>query len=137
MPLEDFNRAGPDWQEVLCPHGWQLVRTAGVVRYWRRPGKYRGCWSATTGYCRSGGCDLLHVFSSNAPPFGQGGSYSRFRAYALLNHDGDYRAAAGELALLGFGAGAGGSARASPAWPLRSPGGHGPPPHQGRGLRRA
>jgi putative DNA primase/helicase len=101
---DDFNTYGPDWLALLIPHGWQLLRTFRAVRYWRRPGKQRGSWSATTGYCRGrDGCDLLHVFSSNAFPFQLQGSYSKFRAYALLNYRGDYRAAARELSLCGFG----------------------------------
>lgn len=100
----DFNTWDLDWLTILAPHGWQLMRTSGVVRYWRRPGKQRGSWSATTGYCRGrDGCDLLHVFSSNAFPFQLQGSYSKFRAYVLLNHQGDYRAATGDLSLRGFG----------------------------------
>jgi putative DNA primase/helicase len=94
LPGDDFNRHGPDWAELLEPHGWELVRAAGAVRYWRRPGKSRGSWSATTGFCRSReGYDLLHVFSSNAAPFRQGGSYSKYRAHVLLSHRGDDRAA--------------------------------------------
>jgi hypothetical protein len=59
----------------VLPHGWALVRRCGQVRYWRRPGKPAGGWSATTGFCRSAdGCDLFHVFSSNAFPFRQHGS---------------------------------------------------------------
>ncbi len=104
-PGDDFNACGPDWPALLEPHGWELVRTSGVVRYWRRPGKHRGSWSATTGFCRaSDGCDLLHIFSANAFPFEPHGSYSRFRVYVLLHHQGDYRAAARELFHHGFGA---------------------------------
>jgi putative DNA primase/helicase len=97
-PAEAYNRDGPDWSELLCPHGWRLVRTAGGVRYWRRPGKDLGGWSATTGHCRSGdGGELLHVFTSNGGPFEQGRSYSKFNAYVLLNHGGDYEKAARRL----------------------------------------
>jgi hypothetical protein len=82
-----------------------LMRTSGVVRYWRRPGKQRGSWSATTGFCRaSDGCDLLHVFSANAFPFESHCSYSKFRVYTLLRHQGDYRAAARELSRDAFDA---------------------------------
>jgi putative DNA primase/helicase len=76
------------------------------MTYWRRPGKGgRGC-SATTGYCRGkDGTDLLYVFSSNAHPFEPGRAYGRFAAYALLEHGGDYGAAAKALAAQGFGDG--------------------------------
>jgi putative DNA primase/helicase len=102
---EDDGLLLPDWPAILEPHGWQQVRRCGPVRYWRRPGKARGGWSATTGFCVSAdGCDLLHVFSPNAHPFRQHGSYSRLLAFALLNHHGDYRAAAECLAGQGFSA---------------------------------
>jgi putative DNA primase/helicase len=85
----EFNR-GPDWSEILGPAGWQLLRSAGAVRYWRRPGKPVGGWSATTGYLRGGdGSELLHVFSTGAAPFEPGRSYSKFSAYALLEHHGN------------------------------------------------
>src|SRR5262249_30882415 len=69
LPGEDYSRRGPDWGEILTPHGWVLARQAGAVRYWRRPGKEKG-WSATTGVCTSkNGWELFAVFSSNADPF--------------------------------------------------------------------
>jgi putative DNA primase/helicase len=106
-PGDDFNRRAA-WPAILEPHGWVLVRTRGGTSYWRRPGKAKGI-SATTGFCtseRSG--DLLCVFSSNASPLeipdGRDHQcFSRFGAYALLNHDGDFRAATKELARRGFG----------------------------------
>jgi hypothetical protein len=109
LPGEDFSRRGPDWAEILAPHGWVMTRQVGASRYWRRPGKGRG-WSATTGVCSSShGWELLAVFSSNAAPFeGPAGGkpcscYSRFAAFALLNHGGDFRAAARALAEQGYG----------------------------------
>jgi hypothetical protein len=101
-PGDDFNRRAV-WAEVLQPHGWELARERGDVRHWRRPGKGEGI-SATTGHCRneqSG--DLLFVFSSNAAPFEDGRTYNKFGAYALLNHKGDWKAAAKELARQGYG----------------------------------
>ena len=58
--------------------------------------------SATTGFA---GSDLMYVFSSNADPFEQHAWYTKFHAYTLLNHAGDFRAAARDLAGRGFGAG--------------------------------
>jgi putative DNA primase/helicase len=103
-PGDDFNRRGPDWQDLLGPHGWEVTYQAGGVRYWRRPGKDGRCWSATTGFCKGkDGADLFHVFSSNAEPFRQRGSYSKWRAFALLEHCGDFKAAARDLAKQGYG----------------------------------
>ncbi len=113
-PGDDFNRRGPTWGEILGPHGWDVSHQGGAVTYWRRPGKEDRGHSATTGYCRGeDGAELLAVFSSNAYPFGgPNGSknctcYSKFSAYALLNHNGDFKAAARELAKQGYGRQAG------------------------------
>jgi hypothetical protein len=66
----------------------------GELTYWRRPGKGEGI-SATTNYAGSG---LLYVFSTNAAPFEADTAYSAFAAFAMLEHDGDYTAAARALA---------------------------------------
>jgi hypothetical protein len=102
-PGDDFcRRAG--WGEVLEPNGWAAVGRSGETALWRRPGKQGRVWSATTGHCHSeAGGDLLYVFSSSAAPFEAGRSYSKFAAYALLNHSGDYKAAARALAGQGYG----------------------------------
>src|SRR5262249_7159213 len=109
-PGGDFDRRGPAWDQILTPHGWAAVREGGAVTYWRRPGKDGPGISATTGYCKGqDGADLLAVFSSNAHPFeGPSGDspcrcYGNFAAYALLNHGGDFKAAARDLARQGYG----------------------------------
>jgi hypothetical protein len=109
-PGDDYNRRGPDWADVLEPHGWACVRRRGEERFWKRPGKDAPGWSATTGRCsteKRG--DLLCVFSSNAHPFpGPAGekkcsTHSKFAAYCLLNHRGDFKAAAKALYAEGYG----------------------------------
>lgn len=95
-PGDDFN-ARASWEEILT--GWNHVFTSAEVGYWRRPGKSEG-WSATTNF---GGADLLYVFSSNAPNFEPGHSYSKFAAYARILHYGDYQEAARELSTKGYG----------------------------------
>jgi hypothetical protein len=109
-PGDDYDRRGPDWTQILEPHGWQRGHSRGTVVYWRRPGKDSPGISATTGYCQGAdGAELLAVFSSNAHPFdGPSGSqpctcYGKFAAYTLLNHEGDFTASARELAQQGFG----------------------------------
>jgi hypothetical protein len=88
------------WEELIGPYGWKkaFVRRDGVV-CWRRPGKDRGI-SATSGF---GEKDLLYVFSSNADPFDLEKSYSKFGAYALLEHGGDFKLASKTLSEKGFG----------------------------------
>ncbi|MCE5326270.1 MAG: bifunctional DNA primase/polymerase, partial [Planctomycetaceae bacterium] len=93
-PGDDFNERG-DVRELLRRHGWQLVR-GGDNEYWRRPGKEQG-WSATL---KDG---VLYVFSSNAAPFEPERAYAPFGVYTLLEHAGDYTAAAGALRAEGFG----------------------------------
>ena len=97
-PGDDFNSRAT-WEEVLSPAGWEIARQQGAVTYWRRPGGDAPGHSATTGYCD----DLLYCFTTNGEPFKAGIAYTKFTAYALLNHGGDYKAAANTLAGKGFG----------------------------------
>lgn len=102
-PGDLFNMNGPDWAGILTPHGWKLITTHGETAYWRRPGKEEGV-SATTGHCKNErGEQLLYVFSTNATPLEAGATYSKFSAYTVLNHAGDYQAAARKLADAGYG----------------------------------
>jgi len=97
-PGDDFN-ARADWgDDVLTPHGWRYLFTRADVDYWRRPGKDRGI-SATTNYAGSG---LLYVFTSSTE-FSSEKSYTKFGAYAVLEHGGDHNAAARFLAAQGYG----------------------------------
>lgn len=97
-PGDDF-AARTSWPQILEPHGWTAVFTAGGETYWRRPGKDES-WSATTNYQDS---DLLYVFST-ATEFEDQRGYGKFSAYALLEHGGDFTRAAAALADKGFGA---------------------------------
>lgn len=100
-PGDDFNVRG-DWQEILVPQGWQVHHSRGDTVYWTRPGKeLRDGYSATTG--RAADADRLYVFSSSTP-FTPELAYSKFAAYSLLVHGGDYSAAARELRGLNYGA---------------------------------
>jgi hypothetical protein len=113
-PGDDFNRKG-SWEDVLRPAGWEVGRRAGETLHWRRPGKKPPGTSATTGRCRSEASgDLLYVFSTNAAPFEAERCYSKFGAFALLHHAGDFGAAARELREKGYGAAPVKGARAVP-----------------------
>jgi hypothetical protein len=98
-PGDVFN-AHADWSILLEPHGWTCVGQHREVTYWRRPGKVRSGISATTNYA---GRHLLYVFSTNAAPFEPETAYTPFAVYALLEHRGDFMAAARALALRGYG----------------------------------
>lgn len=97
-PGDDYN-ARAEWRDILERHGWALVYVRDGVGHWRRPGKAEGI-SATTGYA---GSTVLYVFSTNADPFESDTSYTKFAAYTLLEHDGDYSQAARTLRLQGYG----------------------------------
>jgi len=95
-PGDDFNDRG-DVREVLIRHGWTLARQ-GENEYWRRPGKSAG--SSATLKDR-----VFYVFSSNAAPFEPQQAYAPFGVYTLLEHHGDYAAAAMALRAQGYGQG--------------------------------
>jgi len=99
-PGDDFEDH-TDWAQILEPHGWTLESQHGTERHWTRPGKDRreGA-SATTG--RANDRDRLYVFSTSTI-FQAEVPYTKFGAYALLNHGNDYFAAAKALVQLGFG----------------------------------
>lgn len=115
-PGDDFN-ARVEWGAILTPHGWKRVDAAGEVTYWQRPGKEGPGISATTSFCES---DFFYVFSTNAAPFEADRAYSKWAAYSFLEHNGDFRAAASELAAKGYGKRLGDTSPASSAshpWP--------------------
>jgi len=95
-PGDDYNRRG-EIGRVLEVHGWQRVGEANGNQLWRRPGKASGNHSATFDGC------TFYVFSSAAPPFEANRGYSPFAVFALLEHGGDFVAAAAALAAHGYG----------------------------------
>jgi hypothetical protein len=109
-PGDEFNRS-PEvtWESILEPHGWKKIGRAAELDLWQRNGKTGPGHSATTGKRSKDGVELFCVFSSNAHPFpgpsaGKiNSSHSKFATFALLNHNGDYSAAARELASQGYG----------------------------------
>ncbi len=92
-PGDIFNREAT-WQEVLEPHGWRLLQERDEEGYWTK-----NCHThATTNYQGSG---LLYVFSTSTL-FEPERGYSKFAAYALLNHNEDFQAAARDLVERGY-----------------------------------
>jgi hypothetical protein len=83
-PGDYFNRTR-SWQDVLEPHGWKTFFVHGKETYWTRPGREKVV-SASTNYADT---DLLKVFSTSTA-FDTQRTYSKFGAYALLNHDGSF-----------------------------------------------
>ena len=94
-PGDDFNERGK-WEDILI--NWKKVFTSNGVTYWRRPNKSEGI-SATTG--RNDG-DNLYIFTTSTS-FEAEKPYSKFAAFAHLNHGDDYSAAAKALRAMGYG----------------------------------
>ncbi len=94
-PGDDFN-ARADIRDFLLKHGWTQVR-GGDNEHWRRPGKDSG----TSATLKEG---VFYVFSTSAAPFEADRGYSPFQVYSLLEHNGDYAAAASMLRAEGYGA---------------------------------
>jgi P4 family phage/plasmid primase-like protien len=98
-PGQDYE-ARADWMtDILGPLGWRIWQRSGDKSKLTRPGKKFGT-SATLNY---DGNDNLYVFTSSADPFQEGCSYTKFGAYALLHHDGDFPKAAAQLRKDGYG----------------------------------
>ncbi|MEI7425208.1 MAG: bifunctional DNA primase/polymerase, partial [Candidatus Staskawiczbacteria bacterium] len=96
LPGNRFNEIAT-WKEILEPYGWIEVYPNG----WARPGKGKNDGiSATTNHDDK---PILYVFSSNAQPFKgphgdkKGTGYTKFHAYTLLNHNGDFSVSAKEI----------------------------------------
>lgn len=97
-PGDDFNQRGA-WAGILEPHGWHHVFTASDGnQHWRRPGKDVG----TSATISENGEGPLYVFSTSTP-FEAPHAYSKFGAYAILEHKGDFTAAAKALREQGYG----------------------------------
>ncbi len=95
-PGDDYNERA-DWRAILEPHGWRFLFERSGVWYLRRPGKDRGV-SATINW---NGLGLLRNFSSSTAF--EERAYTKFTAYAILEHRGDFRSAAKTLASEGYG----------------------------------
>ena len=96
-PGDDYQSRG-NLADSLLRAGWTLAGKTPVNELWRRPGKTESdSWSATFNGA------VFYVFSSNAEPFKGETGYGKFQAYTLLEHGGDYQAAARALGQAGYG----------------------------------
>src|SRR5208337_3104125 len=86
-PGEAFNETG-DVAALLEKHSGIQVRENGTFRHWRRPGKTSGQSDSLIDG------KIFYVFSQNALHFDAGKACSPFAVYAVLEHGGDYSAAA-------------------------------------------
>jgi len=92
-PGDDFDERG-DLEGLLRSHGWTKVND----KHWRRPGKDRGV-SASYGVIPG----RFWVWSTSTA-FEPEHLYRPYAVYAVLEHAGDYSAAARELRRKGYGA---------------------------------
>ena len=96
-PGDDFNQRA-DVSGMLTGNGW----TTRNGRQWTRPGKAHGV-SGTLGVTAD---RQFWCFSSDAAPLEANKSYNPFALYAAFYHASDYKAAATQLAVDGYGEGA-------------------------------
>jgi hypothetical protein len=93
----DFNLRF-DVPDLLCRHGARVVGRHGAVLHLGRPGKADGI-SATFGYYPG----ILHVFTTEWPPFEAAHGYDAVEVFTRLEHGGDYKAAHAAAVALGYG----------------------------------
>lgn len=100
-PGDDFNRRCDrgGMRAMLEAHGWRFWRQAGDNEAWTRPGKERGV-SATIR--NIDGVDVFYPFTSSTV-FEPGRGYSPFQVLAVLEHGGNFAAAAAKLGRQGYG----------------------------------
>jgi len=95
-PFDDYNSRG-DIGDVLANHGWSKVKETSERAFYLRPGskaEHSGTYNKSMG--------LFSVFSVNTPFVVQKG-YKPSTVYAILEHNGDFKAAAKALLDLGYG----------------------------------
>ena len=95
-PGDDYN-AKAKWEELLAD--WKFLYTSHGITYLRRPGKDMGI-SATIKESTGN----LYVFTTSTT-FEAERPYSKFAAFAHLQHGDDFSAAATALRRLGYGSG--------------------------------
>lgn len=98
-PGNDFIRK-TTWPELLEPQGWTFVFRRGEKEFWRRPDKNWGVSATINGDGITP--DRLYPFTSSTV-LEPRRSYTRFQFYAFTEHNGDFQAAARELAREGYG----------------------------------
>lgn len=103
-PGDDFNRRAK-WEDILEPEGWTFAyhRRHDGAHCWRRPGKPERERGISATVRDIDGIELFHSFSSNSDPLPHDESITKFTAYTLFSHNGDYEAAARELGKQGYG----------------------------------
>jgi hypothetical protein len=97
-PGTDFNKKAT-WDDILIPIGWTKGYTSKGTTVWTRPGKSSRIGISATTKEETGN---LWVFTTSTT-FEANKPYSKFAAYAHLNHGDDFSAAARDLRSKGYG----------------------------------
>jgi putative DNA primase/helicase len=98
-PGDDYNLRGNP-AAVLTKHGWTLTQRVGVIEYYKRPSKDENGHSASL---HAIGHNNFYCFSTAAALFDAERKYDVFGVYSRLEHGGDDKAAAKQLAKEGYG----------------------------------
>lgn len=96
-PWQDFNERG-DIVSVLTKNGWSIVNETSDRVVFKRPGTTE---SKSSGDYHKG-LKLFKVFTTSSQ-FEPGKGYNHYAVYAMLEHKGDYSAAAKQLIKDGYG----------------------------------
>lgn len=97
---DNYSANGGDPTATLTKHGWTVHREAGDKIYYTRPGKKASNGQSANWHIKK---RVFCNFSGNSSVFEVGKGYSLFQVYALLEHSGDFKAAAKSLAAQGYG----------------------------------
>jgi hypothetical protein len=95
-PFDDYNAKNTPI-ELLVKHGWKIVKQRGETIYLSRPGKHSGISASWNNVP-----NRFYSFTTSTV-FENEHIYKASAVYAILEHAGDYSAAAGELARQGYG----------------------------------
>lgn len=99
LPGKDYDQRGDSLQDLLDAE-WTIERRRGSVIYLKKPGsKDRGHHATLHAVAHN----VFYCFSTAAAPFDAERKYTPFQVRALLKHNGDFKAAARELAAQGYG----------------------------------
>lgn len=101
-PGEDYNNriSVSDFIAMLEQYGWKVLSTRGDNVYLNRPGAKHG---KRTDAIVVQSKKLFVPYSTSIERFAAEKGYSPWRTYAMIAHNGDFKAAAKELSTRGFG----------------------------------
>jgi hypothetical protein len=98
-PWEDYNsRGADDMIKRLEAHGWTVVKTTGKKTIFKRPGNTESKTSGDYSYEHN----LFTVFTTSSI-FEALKGYKPAAVYTMLEHGGDFKAAASKLSEIGYG----------------------------------